>query len=162
MSGDTSVDMVIARFFGAFDNRAGRSSLDSLAGLLTPDAVFFRVDDEQAQRMTADAFIAPRAALLDGGGLVAFHEYEVSARTFVFGPFALRISRYAKHGQLHGERYEGEGWKGFILVKSEGAWRIGAMGWCDATPDRPMDEATWIEVLSTEAAPPHGWCADQT
>jgi hypothetical protein len=130
---DEAIDRLVARFYGAFDNRAGRAvDLASLREMFLPDARITRVAASQRDSWSVDEFIAPRAALLTDGSLVDFHEWEVEGDTTISGNIAQHRSHYRKSGRLRdGTPYVGEGRKFILLCQSEGRWRIVSVLWED-------------------------------
>lgn len=130
---DTSeIDRVVAAFFAAFDNREGTApGLAELPGLFLPGAVIVKLAAGVAETMTVEQFIAPRAALLTGGRLVDFYEWETEAETMLAGGLALRVSRYCKAGVMDGAPYEGGGRKHASLALTGAGWRIASVTWED-------------------------------
>jgi hypothetical protein len=144
MTDQEEIDRLIARFFAAFDNRAGRVPSDAeLTALFAPQAV---VASRAPQRIVVgnpQAFAAPRIELLRSAVLVDSHEWEVESRTEILGSLATRRSRYAKSGTLHGAPYGGRGTKFFQLVRLESGWRILALSWIDdVAADSPDADRT--------------------
>lgn len=126
------IDRVIAAFFAAFDNRSGAApGLAALPGLFLPGAIIVKRAAGVAEAMTVDQFIAPRAALLTGGRLVDFHEWETEAETTLADGLALRVSRYRKAGVMDGAAMAGGGRKHTSLVRTEAGWRIASVTWED-------------------------------
>jgi hypothetical protein len=127
-----AIDEAAALFFAAFDNRGGRRpDMSGLRALLLPDARIFKLDGEGVQSMDVDGFIAPREALLAGGALAGFHEWETQARTTLFGGAAVRRCAYRKQGVSQGAPIEGAGFKAISFVKEGGRWRIASVVWQD-------------------------------
>ena len=81
--------------------------------------------------MTVESFIAPRKALLTGGRLVDFHEWETEAETHVSGALAVWIGAYRKSGLMDGAPYGDGGTKHISLVLTEQGWRIVSVAWED-------------------------------
>jgi hypothetical protein len=81
--------------------------------------------------MALQEFISPREAMLTGGSLVEFHEWETEAKTFVSGVTATRICRYEKEGRLNGEPYAGRGAKSIQMTRTPEGWRILSILWED-------------------------------
>ena len=144
LGGMEAIDVLIADFFSAFDNRAGAARVDTTRACFHPDARVFWIAGDGVQPMTVEQFISPRRDLLASGSVVDFHEWEVSARLFRFGPVAARISLYAKrwHDE-YGAAKEGEGWKAFLLCRRTDGWQIIALAWADADGSLPIDSASW-------------------
>ncbi len=136
----SQIDHIVREFFLAFDNRNGRRvDLGALRPLFVPGALIVKNTLTASETMSVDEFIRPRQALLTGGGLVDFHEWEVDSSTFVFGGIACRTLRYAKDGILQGIPFSGEGVKSLHLSRSDAGWRISSMVWQDAEPGLPID-----------------------
>jgi hypothetical protein len=129
---DPDIDSLVAAFYGAFDNRGGRA-VDgaALRALFADGSTITRVNGDQADVWTPDQFIAPRVALLSGGGLTQFHEWETLEKTTVLDHIASRWSVYAKAGLLNGADYRGGGQKFIQFRRREGRWRISAVLWED-------------------------------
>ena len=126
------VAALISRLFGAFDNRAGRKpELAELVSLFSHKAIVARHFGGQCELYTPEEFAAPRIALLTGGELAEFHEWEETQTTEVVGSLATRTSRYAKSGIYNGEPYEGTGIKFFQLARVPAGWQIVALSWID-------------------------------
>lgn len=126
------IDEIIARFFGAFDNRNGRiPTLEELAAVFMPGAVVMRDAGTHCERYSVPEFAEPRVRLLSSGELVEFHEWETESSTHVAGCVAVRASGYAKQGTRGGQPYRGGGRKFFQLGKLAEGWRIAAVAWSD-------------------------------
>lgn len=126
------IDQVIAAFFAAFDNRGSAApGLAALPALFLPGAIIVKRASGVAESMTVDQFIAPRAALLTGGRLVDFHEWETEAETSLADGLALRVSRYRKAGLMDGAAMAGGGRKHTSLVRTNAGWRIASVTWED-------------------------------
>ena len=128
------IDALIARFFRAFDNRAGTPAIEDVTGCFADKAVIACHDGAGTKLYTALEFAAPRIALLEGGSLRDFSEAETESTTAVVGGIATRTSRYAKSGFLGGAPYGGCGTKLFHLVLVEGRWLISSLAWQDDLP----------------------------
>lgn len=77
MSDRDEIDALAAAFFGAFDNRSGAPpDMAALRLLFVPGAIVAKGEGGDAVTMDVETFIAPRAALLSGGRLTRFHEWE--------------------------------------------------------------------------------------
>ena len=130
-----AIDALVRAFFAVFDNRGGqRPRLGALHELCLPECVITRAAPDGIVTCGLDEFIAPRAALLNGGGLAEFFEEEVQGRTDLFGGVAQRLSLYRKAGVLRGEVYAARGIKCVQFVKTETGWRISAFAWEDERP----------------------------
>lgn len=126
------LDALVARFFGAFDNRDGRTpSLESIATLFAPGAIIVRDAGGTCESWSLAGFAEPRVRLLASGELVEFHEWETGATTRIVGAVAERASTYAKAGTLHGQPYSGSGQKLFHFGRFAGDWRITSIAWSD-------------------------------
>jgi hypothetical protein len=138
-----AIDSVAAAFFAAFDSRGGRAvDMSGLRDLLLPEARIVKLDGDGAEVMDPDAFIAPREALLNGGTVTDFHEWEERAETTVFGAAASRRCVYRKAGLRDGEPIAGAGFKAISLVKLAGRWRIASVVW--------QDQAEGLELAGME------------
>ncbi|WP_371483686.1 DUF4440 domain-containing protein [Kitasatospora sp. NBC_00315] len=127
----TEIDLVTAEFFGAFDNRGGRTpDLARIRRLMIPAGLIVRTGPEFAV-YTVDAFIEPRLRLLTDGRLAEFSEWETSERTEIAGDIASRVGEYRKSGVLDGEPFEGGGTKSIQFVRTPDGWRIAAFAWFD-------------------------------
>lgn len=131
-SSQAEVDALIAAFFGAFDNRNGRTPDHAgLARMFADRAVVAMHQRDRCVLCSPEEFIAPRMALLGSGELVDFHEWEESARTEIIGSLAVRVSRYAKCGSRNGAAVAGSGTKFFQLARFDHGWKVVALSWID-------------------------------
>lgn len=131
-SDQSQIDLLIATFFAAFDNRAGRvASKEAVVELFTEKAIVAKHGGGQIELSSPEEFAEPRVQLLRSGDLTGFHEWEESAETEIRGSLAVRRSRYAKSGSYHGSQYAGTGAKYFQLAKQAHAWKIVALSWID-------------------------------
>ena len=127
----TVIDAVVATFFAAFTSGPGLDArLDGLRDLLTPDARITRTAGAPATYDVA-GFIEPRRALLSGGRVTGFREWEVDGTTEVWGDVAHRWCTYAKEWREEGELRTGRGVKSIQLVRTGAEWRISAVAWDD-------------------------------
>lgn len=127
----SEIDLVTAEFFGAFDNRGGRTAdLERLRRLVVPGGVIVKTGPDFTV-YTVEEFIAPRRTLLGDGRLVEFSEWETSERTDIAGDVASRFGEYRKSGILDGEPFEGAGVKTIQFVRTAEGWRISAFAWYD-------------------------------
>ena len=83
--------------------------MDALRAAFLPGAVIVRTGGEEPVVYGVEGFIAPRLALLTGGGLTGFREWELSGRTDLFGDIAQHFCGYAKAGVRDGVPFEGGG-----------------------------------------------------
>jgi hypothetical protein len=123
---------VISAFFGAFTSGPGVAArLEGLRDLCLPEAVIVRTCGGEPTTYDVEGFIAPRRALLTGGALVDFEEWELTGRTEVFGDIAQHFCSYAKQGVQDGVELRGRGMKTVQLVRTTPGWRISAVAWDD-------------------------------
>ncbi len=126
------IDSLIRRFFAVFDNRNGRTPLaEEMIELFAEKSVIAKHSNGQCDLYSAEEFAKPRLALLSGGGLTEFHEWEETSSTQVARDIATRSSRYAKSGLYTGEAYAGTGTKFFHLARFASGWLIVALSWID-------------------------------
>jgi hypothetical protein len=129
---EEQIDTLIAAFYSTFDNRNGaRPTLTDVTDCFADKAVIARRSNVGTDLYTPEEFALPRIALLTGGALLDFHEWEVDATTQVFDGIAVRTSRYSKSGLFNGEDYGGHGTKCFQLVEMSSGWRIASFAWVD-------------------------------
>ena len=129
---DPDLEALVTDFYAAFDNRGGSApAVDALRAMFGEAATITRVTSDQVDTWDADAFIAPRQAMLTDGTLQDFHEWETDARTVVLDNIASRWSTYEKLGTLNGADYRGGGHKFIQLHRQDGRWRIASILWED-------------------------------
>lgn len=127
----SEIDTVTAEFFGAFDNRGGKTAdVARIRRLVVPGGVIVMTGPEFTV-YTVDEFVEPRLRILTGGRLVEFSEWETSERTQIEGDIASRFGTYRKSGILDGEPFEGGGTKTIQFVRTPEGWRISAFAWYD-------------------------------
>lgn len=127
-----AVAHVVRTFFAAFASGPDVvARLEALRDLFLPEAVIVRTCGVAVAVYGVDGFIAPRAALLSGGTLVDFREWELHGHTEVFGDIAHHFCSYAKQGVQDGTPFTGRGMKTVQLVRTDGGWRISAVAWDD-------------------------------
>lgn len=133
MSDDlTEIADLVERFFDAFTSGPHLPArLEALRALFIPQAVIVRTCGLPLTVYDVDGFIAPRLALLTGGTVTQFREWETSGRTEVFGDIAHHWCTYAKEWTQAGERVHGAGRKTLQFVRTAGGWRISAAAWDD-------------------------------
>lgn len=134
----TQVDAVVATFFAAFTSGPDLDArLDALRAVFLPGAVVVRTCGAEPLLYDVEQFLAPRRALLHGGALQGFREWEVEGRTELYGDVAHRWSSYAKEWEQDGEHRSGAGSKTVQLVRTGAGWRISAVAWDDARDGLP-------------------------
>ncbi|KQW53033.1 hypothetical protein ASC77_01650 [Nocardioides sp. Root1257] len=138
------IDAVVATFFDAFTSGTESevdARLEALRGVLLPETVIVSAAAGPAA-YDVDAFIEPRRALLTGGRLADFREWEVESTTEVWGGIAQRWCSYAKEWVESGVQATGRGRKSIQLVRTDGGWRISAVAWDDQTEDGQTEDET--------------------
>jgi hypothetical protein len=123
---------IVRTFFAAFTSGpecVGR--LDSLRAVLLPEAVITRGGGAEPVVYDVDGFIEPRQALLTGGRLLDFSEWELAGHTEVFGDIAHHFCSYAKSGVQDGTPFTGRGKKSLQFVRTPSGWKISAAAWDD-------------------------------
>jgi hypothetical protein len=133
---------LVRTFFAAFTSGpdcAGR--LDALRQAFLPEAVIVRTCGGPPAVYDVDGFLTPRQALLTGGTLVDFTEWELSGRTEVFGDIAQHFCGYAKSGVQDGIPFTGRGMKTLQFVRTPAGWRISAAAWDDERNGLSIDSA---------------------
>ena len=119
-------------FFAAFTSGPDAAArLDGLRQAFLPEAVIVRTCGGPPAVYDVDGFIAPRQALLGGGTLVDFREWELSGHTEVFGDIAQHFCSYAKAGVQDGTPFSARGMKTLQFVRTPAGWRISAAAWDD-------------------------------
>jgi RimJ/RimL family protein N-acetyltransferase len=143
-----AVASVVRTFFEAFTSGPGCDErLDALPDLFLAGAVVVRTcGAEQPVLYDVAGFIAPRRALLTGGTLTDFREWEVDGRTDVFGDVAQHFCTYAKEWREGGVLRRGRGKKTLQLVRTERGWRISAAAWDDERDGLSIDDAGAIRA----------------
>jgi hypothetical protein len=123
---------IVGTFFAAFTSGPDVAvRLDALRAVFLPDAVIVRTCGGEPTVYGVDGFITPRQALLSGGALVDFREWELSGHTEVFGDIAQHFCSYAKSGVQDGTPFTGRGMKTLQFVRTSAGWRISAAAWDD-------------------------------
>jgi hypothetical protein len=130
-----AIAAVVDTFFAAFTSGPdSRARLDALRAVFLPEAVIVRTCGDEPTAYDVDGFIAPRQALLSGGTLSDFREWELAGRTEVFGDVAQHFCSYAKSWSQDGEAVTGRGMKSIQLVRTADGWKISAAAWDDERP----------------------------
>jgi hypothetical protein len=126
------IEGIVRVFFAAFTSGPEAATrLDQLRTLFLPEAVVVRTCGLEPGVYGVEEFIAPREALLSGGTLVDFREWQVSGRTDLFGDIAHWFGSYAKSGVQAGTPFRGQGMKSMQFVRTTEGWRISAAAWDD-------------------------------
>lgn len=123
---------IVRTFFAAFVS--GPDSADrlaELAKLFLPGAVIVRTCGGEPAIYDVDGFLAPRRALLSGGTLTDFAEWELRGHTEIFGDIAQHFGSYAKAWVQDGASFTGRGMKTLQFVRTPAGWRISAVAWDD-------------------------------
>ncbi|MFE5399287.1 GNAT family N-acetyltransferase [Streptomyces sp. NPDC056568] len=138
-SGDRAeIDRLAGLFMDSFTNTGGRHpDLQVIRELFVPEGRIISNIGNDPVIMDLDAFVEPRQKMLTDGTLTEFSEWEVSARTEVFGSVAHRFSEYRKSGVRDGARFEGHGHKTTQFLRTRAGWRIASMAWDDAPQPLP-------------------------
>ena len=123
---------VVQTFFAAFTSGPDSAArLDALRQAFLPEAVIVRTCGAEPAVYSVDSFIAPRQALLSGGTLVDFSEWQLSGHTELFGDIAQHFCSYAKAGVQNGTPFTGRGMKTMQFIRTSAGWRISAAAWDD-------------------------------
>ena len=123
---------IVRTFFAAFTSGPDSAArLDALREAFLPEAVIVRTCGAEPAVYGVDSFIAPRQALLSGGTLVDFREWELSGHTEVFGDIAQHFCSYAKAGVQDGTPFTARGMKTLQFIRTSAGWRISAAAWDD-------------------------------
>ena len=129
-------------FFDAFTSGPDIvERMDALRGILLPTAVVVRTCGSTPAVYDVDGFIAPRLALLTGGTLTDFREWELTGHTEVFGDIAHHWGSYAKSWNQGGEQVTGRGMKTLQFVRTDDGWRISAAAWDDERDGLELEPA---------------------
>jgi len=126
-----AIDALVEIFFGAFSNLHGPANVQSVYDVCMPQAIITKAAGDTPETYRLDEFIAPRAKLLNGGGLTGFSERETGHDTYIFGKIAQRRSDYTKSGVLSGRPFTTHGHKVFQFLKTPAGWKIAAVAWDD-------------------------------
>ena len=123
---------IVRTFFAAFTSGPDAGArLAALKEAFLPEAVIVRTCGGEPAVYEVDSFIAPRQALLSGGTLVGFREWELSGHTEVFGDIAQHFCSYAKAGVQDGTPFTAHGMKTLQFIRTSAGWRISAAAWDD-------------------------------
>lgn len=126
------IEEIVQAFFAAFRSGPDSSTrLDRLRSMFLPQAVVIRTCGMEPVVYGVEEFIAPRAALLSGGTLVDFREWQLAGRTDLFGDIAQWFGTYAKAGVHNGSPFAGRGMKSLQFVRTSEGWLMSAAAWDD-------------------------------
>jgi hypothetical protein len=140
---------IVRTFFAAFTSGADSAArLDALRAVFLPGAVIVRTCGGEPAVYDVDGFITPRQALLSGGTLVDFREWELRGHTEVFGDIAQHFCGYAKSWVQDGTPFTARGMKTVQFVRTPAGWRISAVAWDDER-DGLAVEPEWASATST-------------
>jgi hypothetical protein len=129
---ETQIECAVHAFFAAFTSGPeSPSRLDRLRSLFLPQALIVSTCGAEPVAYGVEEFIAPRKALLTGGRLLDFREWQVSGRIDLFGDIAHWFGTYAKAGVQDGSPFTGRGMKSMQFVRTREGWRISAAAWDD-------------------------------
>lgn len=129
---EQAIAAIVRTFFAAFTSGPDSAArLDALRSVFLPGAVIVRTCGREPEAYTVEDFIEPRRALLSGGSLVDFSEWELSGRTEIFGDIAHHFGSYAKSGVQDGTPFTGRGMKTLQFVRTAEGWLISAAAWDD-------------------------------
>ena len=133
---------VVQTFFAAFATGPDLADrIDALRQVFLPGAVIVRTCGQEPAAYDVEGFLAPRQALLSGGTMASFREWEVQGETHVFGDIAQHLCSYAKEGVQDGTPFSARGVKTLQLVRTAEGWRISAAAWDDERPGLAVDRA---------------------
>lgn len=152
-----AIAAVLRAFFAAFTSGpAVETGLEALRAAFLPEAVIVRTDgSSQPAVYDVEGFIAPRQALLSGGTLLDFREWELSGRTDVFGDIAQHFCSFAKAGIQNGTPFSARGMKTIQLVRTAAGWRISAVAWADEPDGLAIDAPELAAVVGKTGDRPH-------
>ena len=129
------LDALAAAFFEAVSFEAGGAPpYQNIHGLFISAGLLIKNTASKPEISTVAEFIAPRQALVDGGALTRFKEWELSETTHIFGNIAHRYSAYGKAGTQDGKAFEARGVISTQFIKTPEGWKMSAMAWDDERP----------------------------
>jgi hypothetical protein len=127
-----AVATLVRTFFEAFTSGPDvHQRLDALPELFLPGAVIVRTCGLEPAVYDVASFIEPRRALLTGGTLTDFREWELDGHTELFGDIGHHFCSYAKEWREGETHHTGRGMKTLQLVRTAGGWRISGAAWDD-------------------------------
>ena len=145
-----AIASIVRTFFAAFTSGPESAArLDALRAVFLPEAVIVRTGGGKPAVHGVDSFIAPRQALLSGGSLVDFSEWELRGYTEIFGDIAHHFGSYAKAGVQDGTPFTARGMKTLQLVRTSAGWRISAVAWDDERDGVAIDPDHWTPPPTT-------------
>lgn len=140
-------------FFDTFTMRGGiPEHIDSLYDLFVPGAVIVKNVDGAGEVVDVAGFVEPRRAILSGGSMENFREWETAERTEICGHVAHRLSGYQKFWSMSGKAYGGTGVKALQFVRVADGWKISALAWDDFLVIRPLEVADVASIREIDAA----------
>jgi len=140
-----AIDGLVARLYAAFRTRGGAlPPVDTLREVFLPGALIVKAVETVPEVFDVDRFIETRRAILTGGDLVDFDEWEVDARSRRIGHVVHRWSLYRKIGVSGGVAFDLRGVKSLQCVETVDGWRIASLVWDDARPGLSLPER-WPE-----------------
>jgi hypothetical protein len=129
------LDNLAAAFFEAVSFEPGAAPpYQNIHGLFIEAGLLIKNTASTPEISTVAGFIASRQALVDGGALTRFREWELSATTQFFGNIAHRYSVYGKAGTQNGKDFEARGVISAQFIKTPEGWKTSAMAWDDERP----------------------------
>lgn len=132
MNDKNVIDQLASEFFNLFTNKKGKTlELEHIYNICIADTLIIKNVQGQTETYTLESFISPRKEILSNGTLTDFSEYELDAKTQIFGHIAQRFCIYEKSGKLNGSPFKSLGMKTFQFIKTAGHWKICAMAWDD-------------------------------
>ncbi|MDQ2846402.1 MAG: nuclear transport factor 2 family protein [Actinomycetota bacterium] len=139
---EEAIASIVRTFFAAFTSGPDSASrLDELRAVFLPEAVIVRTGGGEPAVYDVESFIAPRQALLSGGTLVDFSEWEVRGHTNIFGDIAQHFGSYAKAGVQDGTPFNARGMKTMQFIRTAAGWRISAAAWDDERDGLELEPA---------------------
>ncbi len=113
-----------------------RADWDTFAADFLPDASLFPAA-RPAQARTLDGFIERMNGVAQGS-LRSFEEHTLGMRVLAFGNVAIVL---AASEMLENETDVNHDVSAYLLVKTEGEWRIAAHAWDQASEEMPVPES---------------------
>lgn len=138
-TGDVAeIDAIVAAFFAAFCNVDGPAPTSRVYDLCLPQTVVIKAVGAEPEIYSLRQFVEPRIALLGGGELTAFREWEIDRTMTIDGNVAQRRSTYEKSGVASGRPFVTRGVKIFQFVRMPAGWKISAVAWDDHESASPV------------------------